>query len=480
MNKLKSCWAELLFLILFGLAVFAQLFIPPHIGVADNGDFARIIDKVGIQPGPDKHYMEYIDLTFPLEFDYNWKGYQSSELGFVLAAVGLNSLLISADQFHLLVLAAVHSLALMLALGLLVYALSGLVGRIRWVIYAAILIFFTDVGYIGYLSSIYSEPASLIFLVFTLGAALMILRLSSRSKVGWGWYAFFWVCGFAFIIAKPQNAAMGILVAFLIYRLVVVTAGGSQMPKTRKLTLAALSALGILGLSFLFFAYGLPKYYRSGDLWNSIFLDILGRSPTPEEDLEILGLPPGMIIYKGTNAFSEGVNRNEYEVFQNSWLYFRILNFYLLKPDRLVSLMDLSTQQAFELQQENLGNFEASSGKEPYEKSQAFAFWNHARVTILPKSVWTLVGLFVVNLGAVVVKKWRFDRRQADRLISDLHLAVTLMAVFQYLTVLMAEGVFELVKHMFLFNLLMDISLVFGVSYAAWLAFRTPARAAAS
>lgn len=468
---MKNHWIDWLFLVLYSSAVIYQIFIPPHVGVADNGDFSRIMDKVGISPGPDKHYMEYIDLNFPLNFNYNWKGYQSSELIFVLIAVLFSSLISGGDQFHLLVLAAIHGLALMAALCLLVYAIARLSSRVRWAVYSAILIFFTDVGYVSYLNSIYSEPASLIFLTFTIAVYLTILELSKQGKDRWGWYVLYCLCGLAFVIAKPQNAAMGILVAFLAFRL-ISTANGIQTTKSRKLTLASISAVSILGLSFLFFAYGLPKYYRSGDLWNSIFLDILGRSPTPEEDLEILGLPRSMIIYKGTHAFSEGVNRNEYEAFQTSWLYFRILKFYLLKPDRLLKLIHLSTQQAFELQQENLGNFEASSGKNPYEKSQAFSFWNDIRIMILPKSIWTLIGLFLINLTAIIVKRSKFDSHFTDILVSDLHLAIVFMALLQYLTVLMAEGVFELVKHMFLFNILLDICLIFLIGYVAWFGLR--------
>jgi hypothetical protein len=257
---------------------------------------------------------------------------------------------------------------------------------------------------------------------------------------------------------------MGVLLALLGYRLLHLVRP-EEIPHQLINLVGGTLAAALIGASFLFFAFGLPPYYRSGDLWNSVFLEVIGRSATPEQDLKELGLPPEMIVYKGTTAFSENVNRNAYEDFQHSWLYFRILKFYIFHPGRLLNLMDISTSKAFKLQPDNLGNFAVSSGYHSYTKSTKLAVWDGLRESLLPKSIWTLVALFVINAGAVIIKMWKFDRMITDRILSELHLTIALMAVFQFFTVLLAEGTFELVKHMFLFNLLVDITIVFLISY---------------
>jgi hypothetical protein len=338
--------------------------------------------------------------------------------------------------------------------------------RLKWVIYICILIFFTDVGYISYLNSIYSEPASLIFLTLTIGIVLLIAIQADAKPIGFGWALLYFGSAFLFVIAKPQNAAMGIPLAFLGYWLMRYVRPPRMVEKWRT-QIALVFAFGLVVCSFLYFAFGLPRYYRSGDLWNSVFLEIIGNSQKPEQDLQELGLPPEMIIYKGKYAFAEGVNRNVYEDFQHSWLYFKILGFYIVHPGRLFSLIDSSTSTAFELQQANLGNFASSDIFGSYDKSQAYAFWSKLRVVVLPKSIWTLVGLFIINLGAVWVKIKKFDHNKNNSILSGLHLTVLFMAVIQYLTVLMAEGTFELVKHMFLFNLLLDITFIFLIAYLA-------------
>jgi hypothetical protein len=460
----KPMVLEMVFLCLFGIAILYQLFIPPVTGLADNGDFVRIMDKVGIHAGKGTQYMKYINLDYPIHPTYNLKGYQSSELIFVLVSVGLNSIFSKDGLFHLLTLAGVHSIALLFALGVIALGVSGIVRRKKWLLFACILAFFTDTGYIVYLNSLYSEPASMIFLALTIGIVFLILRQMHNQKVGFIWILAYFVSSVLFTIAKPQNAAMGVLLALLGYRLLQLVRPDDIPQRMINLVGGALAA-ALIGVSFLFFAFGLPRYYRSGDLWNSVFLEIVGRSATPEQDLKELGLPPEMIVYKGTTAFSENVNRNVYDDFQHSWLYFRVLKFYIVHPDRLLDLMDISASQAFKLQQDNLGNYTVSSGLHSYTKSTKLAIWNRLRVDIFPESIWTFVILFVVNVGAVIIKIRKFDRKVSDRILSELHLAIALMAVFQLFTVLLAEGTFELVKHLFLFNLLVDITFVFLICY---------------
>lgn len=460
----KRLTLERAFFILFGLILLFQLFIPPIVGLADNGDFARIMEKVGIQQGQNKEFLGNINLTFPISFNYNIKGYQSSELIFVLTAILINAITSKDGLFHLLTLGAVHTVALLAALGVVIYGLSTASKRSKWVVYACILLFFTDVGYVSYLNSIYSEPASLIFLALTLGIVLVIVGRIDHQPLGFGWAVAYFMAAFLFIIAKPQNAAMGIPLALLGFLLVK----RSQIPKffgRRTGYLPWMLSVGLAAASFLFFAFGLPRYYRSGDLWNSIFLEIVGNSKNPAQDLAELGLPPEMIIYKGKYAFSEGVNRNDYEVFQHSWLYFKIFKFYLVHPDRLLNLMENTTSSTFQLQPPNLGNFVSSETFGSYDKSQAFTIWNRLRSALLPASIWTLAGLLVINLASVVIKLKLFDQQFSQRLVSALHITIILMAILQYFTVLMAEGTFELVKHMFLFNVLLDVTFIFLFTY---------------
>jgi hypothetical protein len=466
---MKKTWVlETAFLVLFALAIIYQIFIPPITGLADNGDFVRIADKVGIRQGSDKQYMKFINLVFPIQPTYNVKGYQSSELIFVVISVVLNSLVAHDGLFHLNILAGLNAAALLIALAVIAFGISGTAGRVKWVIYACVLLFFTDVGYIVYLNSLYSEPASMIFLALTVGIVFVILRQISSAPVRLPWFIAFFVSSALFVLAKPQNAALGVVLAFFGYRLILL-AKPDGIPQGRNKLIGGLLALSLIAGSFLFFAFGLPRYYRSGDLWNSVFLEIVGRSTTPEQDLKELGLPASMIAYKGTYAFSDNVNRNIYDDFQHSWLYFKIFEFYLVHPGRLVSLIQISSTSVFDLQQSNLGNFDSSSGFKSYAKSTKLIIWSVLRHIVLPESIWTLAALFLLNIAAAIIKIKKFDKTLRDRLISELHLSITLMAVVQFMTVLLAEGTFELVKHMYLFNILIDISLVFLIAYAAGL-----------
>jgi hypothetical protein len=133
---MKKNWGlETAFLVLFALAVIYQIYIPPVPGLADNGDFVRITDKVGIRLADEKLYMKFINLVFPIQPKYNVKGYQSSELIFVLFSIELNSLLFRDGLYHLNILAGVHMIALLIVLDIIAFGISGTVGRVKWVIY---------------------------------------------------------------------------------------------------------------------------------------------------------------------------------------------------------------------------------------------------------------------------------------------------------------------------------------------------------
>jgi hypothetical protein len=458
----KSFIAEKIFITLFALAIIYQIFVPPVVGLADNGDFSRIIDKVGIIPTAEKQYLGNIDLVFQIEPRFTLKGYQSSELFFVYASILLNGIFSKDGQYYILILAAIHVAALLVCIWLILRGIHAARFHAKWVIYACMLLFFTDVGYVAYLNSLYSEPASLIFLALVFGVFFLVLQRASAGEVSLAWILAFFAASLLFVVAKPQNAAMGIFLAYLGFRIFLLLSPKGFSPKARKWVGGAFAA-GLVVISFLFFAFGLPRYYRSGDLWNSVFLEIVGHSNNPVQDLQELGLSPDMVIYKSTSAFSAGVKRQDFEDFQHSWLYFRIFKFYVVHPDRLFALIDSSTSEAFILQPENLGNFTISENS--FTRSKAFAVWNNLRDTALPKSIWTLVGWLAINIAAIIIKVRKFDHSPTERLISEAHLTIVLMAVFQYLTVIMAEGTFELTKHMFLFNILMDVSLIFVIAY---------------
>ena len=46
----RSGYLDGVLLLLFGLALAIQLFVPPIVGLADNGDFSRVASPLGIFP----------------------------------------------------------------------------------------------------------------------------------------------------------------------------------------------------------------------------------------------------------------------------------------------------------------------------------------------------------------------------------------------------------------------------------------------
>jgi hypothetical protein len=73
---------------------------------------------------------------------------------------------------------------------------------------------------------------------------------------------------------------------------------------------------------------------------------------------------------------------------------------------------------------------------------------------------------FAVNLAGIAFL-YRRNAPLKDRLLLELHAALVLMAILQFLTVAVGVGTHEATKHLFLFDLLVDVCFA---SAMLWLA----------
>ena len=88
--------------VLAAAAVLAcQLFIPPHVGLANNGDFGKVTGIFSLH-APAEDEFKYANLKWSFDSKYYWRsGYYSSEGLPVALAVGLNKLFTSSTTFDI-------------------------------------------------------------------------------------------------------------------------------------------------------------------------------------------------------------------------------------------------------------------------------------------------------------------------------------------------------------------------------------------
>src|ERR1700687_2746304 len=101
----------LLALLLAAAAVVFQCFLPPTVGLANDGDFAKVTGHFDFgNPFGDQDLFRFADNKYIVDRGFhNRSGFYSSELLLFAAALGLTSLSDNPDTFDLRLMGAVHA-----------------------------------------------------------------------------------------------------------------------------------------------------------------------------------------------------------------------------------------------------------------------------------------------------------------------------------------------------------------------------------
>jgi hypothetical protein len=451
-----------------GAILTYQLFIPPIVGLADQGDFVRTIGRFGY--GPQHHgsleyvYVEPKYIPDPQYRSPYWEQ-ANSEYLFVGAALLLNKLVSKDGALDITVAGFVHALAFLAVFARLLWVTRR--ERSHAILWIGALVVLTDAGYAVYWNSWYAEPASCMFFLLLLAEAVEMARAGQTSLAGvlrWSLWAVLW------ILAKPQNAPVGLILGLFTFRLAmwtrskpartVAVAGGCAM--------FACAAFNVLAM---------PGYGRQANTYGVIFSGILPESKNPEADVRALGLDPQLAKYSGTGAWSPGTDFPEMAAsgVLRRVNTFAVLRFYLLRPARMWGRLHGLLPKITFLRRDWYGNFEPSAGLPPAAQSHAFTLWSGFHERVLPYvNRWIVFALAAWPLLAA----WRWIRGRDILRRRRLEL-LTLLPVCCLAALFSAVygDAFDVIKHLYLFNLLLDTCMLYVASVGwRWLALDRAAR----
>jgi hypothetical protein len=432
-----------------------QLFVPPVTGLADQGDFVRTIRRFGYGPqhGDSLRYI-YVEPKYVRDAQSRQPRWEqaSSEYLFVGAALLLNRLISKDGALDITVVGFVHLIAFLAAFARLLWVTRRL--QARAIIWIGALVALTDAGYAVYWNSFYTEPASCIFLLLLLAEGIELGctgRLTPMAALRWTAWSVLWA------LAKPQNAPPALLLALATFGLCAWT----QSAKVRAAAIAG--ACAVVGSA----AYGMftmPAAGRMANTYNMIFRAVLPESKSPAEDLKALGLDPQLARYAGTAAWSAGTH---FDALAASGTLdrvnnFTVLRFYLLRPARMWRRVRMVLPKITFLRGEWYGNFEPSSGMPPAALSQAFNLWSGFHEHVLPRFT-RIILLALCGWPFAMLWKWVRTADEARRRQIELSTLLPVSCLASLFAAIFGDA-FDLVKHMFLFNLLLDACLLWGLA----------------
>lgn len=449
-----------------GLAVAAvlaaaaiQLLVPPVVGLADNGDYQRVMGRAGFEHStddPGERYLSFLRTRYrvmPVGFARN--GHVSSETALALAARWVSRAAPGA-LFDLRVLGALHAVLLAAALGALLHACRGL--SIASQAAAAVLgvFFFTDVGYVAPFNSFYAQSASLLFLLLTAAVAAGAIR---RGRLERGWLLVYFVFAASFVGSKPQEAIQGPLLALLGLRL-------ARVP----LRAAWRRGAGWLAVALCAFSlwYGrrAPMALREAALYQVVFYEILPHSPDPVSDAVALGLDPAWLRYSGTDAFQPATPLLDPDFrvrFLRAVGYRKIAGFYLGHPRRLAERLVRVSPKMWTLRP-SYGNYEKSVERPALTRTERFAAWSRLRQRWLGPVALPALALLYGWSTAAAVATWR-RASESGRLFREAVLTAVAMSATAFGVCLLTNAPPDFSRVFYVAQALCDLLIAANVAW---------------
>jgi hypothetical protein len=383
------------FLFAAGAILFYQLIVPPVVGLADNGDFPKVIGRFDLSARVHRTY-EFIDTVYEIRSDKHWvSDFYSVEIALTYPALWLNSLLSKDNDFDLRCIGVVHGALFLAAVWLFAPLLGDARRWARWTMYALVLFVYCDMMYVNALNSFYMDEPAYLFLLLTVVFYLRMLRWGRKLDA-----ILLILCAFLLVSAKAQHALLGFWIALLF-----VAAAHTFHALRRRWWYVAAACLTAASLLMLWKAQ--PADYTGYPLYNVTFEEILPHSKNVERTLAELGLDDSYRFCIGMKAYlpNSGMDDAEFRRrFMQRLSFGKLAVFYVKRPATAYRTMRHGLSEAG--REHAFGNFDMSTGYPRLTESRAFALWsdvkNHFFFHRGPVFLFTflaLVALFGLLLG---------------------------------------------------------------------------------
>jgi hypothetical protein len=311
-----------------------------------------------------------------------------------------------------------------------------------------------DSGHVANLNSFFMTASSFALLPWVVGAFCLIAAdgevTPKRIKLAA-------VASILFVWSKPQLAAAGFLLALMLWR----ARGLASERRARRA--AGIAAVAVLLASSVLVVY--PN--ASPDLryaivrvntYHAVFTGLLEVSPDPAAELARLGIDPELARYTRQSCLGPGAP----EIHSPEWrqAFYRKMGLatlgihYLRNPSRLVALLQRTSEHVFPEPPFWLGTYE----EEAKGATKWFGLWNRIRaklagslafVTGPPLLVLLVTGLF-----------WYLAATRRRRFGIELLAALAAGALGQFVLVPVTSGFPDLGRHLYLYSLLFDWTLL--------------------
>jgi len=466
-------------LLVVAVAVFWQLSWRGFTGMADNGDWSRLIAQVGlaVRPADRGTYAERLTRTLlfrPAAKD--WHQYPTSAGPLVRAVVMLDRQL-GARTFDLATLGMVYLAIYLVGVYGLLRASRTLPapGRAVAVLAGALLV--SDYAFTAYFHSLYSEPVAILSTLFAIAAGVHYAAGSgNRRRLA----ALALALGVT-ALAKAQYAPTAVVVA-----LAVAVCGALAAKRDRRWRSAAAPLLaGLLVTCIAGTGLALqPQRIARSNAWDVTYEQVLPFSSHPRTALSELGLSPALVVYSGRSAYAPRTPLTDPVLRVRSPVYVpttgALTAYWTRHPLQSAHLLLRGGAGLSEWRPQYLSNTTTPGHGGRRRLLAGASAWSGSVRTLGNAAPGVVALVLLAGLVAPLADLRRSSRHSDRHSTSGTHangrgmLAVlsvlsvlSLAAVSQFVTVLLGDGTYELVKHLLLFDLLWGATAVGLLTWGA-------------
>ncbi len=494
MKGLKKYFLPQAFAALAG-GLLTLLVVCYPIGVANNGDFDRVIGPAGLSyltEGAER-YFHYVDEHYRINFSAAAtvlasetqqsstrlpdkisvfdNVYITTHVVWVWLTVAINALF--SNTYNIRILSAFYGIVFIFALFLGIGGITKRYGRAAgWILSAAAVFMFCDISYLAYFNSFYGEAASYVFLMLAAGALLSLLA-ADKPRL-WQLVAY-WAGAVMLVGAKQQNAMLAVLFLGIAVRLFFLY----KDKIWRRVTVIFSAVMVVVSVFTMVFVS--HEIYRI-NIHQAVFFGILRLSDDPAKDLDALQLSRELTVLAGHTYYENDVvypPDSEYlqREFFDKISYSKIMTYYLTHPARLWQAMEKTAKSAYEIMPGYLGSYVRAAGFPPGMTAEAFAPYDRLRQFVFARNPFPLVVTILAYLLAAVyaVVVYVRAKNKKTRALLEFLAAIAVMGALQFAMPYIADGDGDLNKHLFLFNVAADILIFSGIAAACVKCFKKPA-----
>ncbi|WP_168123896.1 hypothetical protein [Paenibacillus sp. HB172176] len=458
---------EWLFVVAGICVAISVLFKGSFVGVADNGDFLRIMGSAGLNYGVagesyEDRFFGFSHIYFA--YDHFFRGFYPTTQIILVAIARFIGRMVNPSAFDIRLLGGLYVL-LFLAAGYLLIKFNKTRSFLANATLAVLmLIMLSDIGYLAYFNSLFGEPVSYVFLLLAMGLGLMLTRQKLPARSG---LLLFFLAVLFLACSKTQNAPIGIGFALILLRFAWLKQGAGGWKRL------ALLLSGLMCLFSIIMYAAAPQDFKKINLYQTVFFGVLNGSPDVEGDLDELGLPERLSVLAGTNYFQSGtaIAQNDPSLeddFYSRISHGKVMLFYMKHPARFLNKMEFAAENGMTIRPYYLGNYAKEEGEERGALSYAFSGWSEFKKHHMPNRLWFIGLVYLLYIG-VLVFYWAKDRDTGARIRVELFLLLALTGMFSFLIPILGDGQADIAKHLFLFNAVFDMMLITGV---VWLVHR--------